>query len=585
MPACKGGQRFFIIFASSITTSPTMKKFILLTQILLLSLLMACESDTPTLPSESKALAGNISTRSNTTETLGEGSRILLNARGGLTIENELFTYNNGAWSNENGHKWGSAEETTHITALYPHDATSPYNGDALKDILISQATLPPGETNVSLIFKHLFASFTLNVDETLVDMISTIQLTTPQKIASISPTTGEITLTESTNTTTLTGNGSGSYTFIIPPMQASIELGITLTNGKSQTYTLQRHCFESGLVYECRLRDWNMVPGIRDVNDFIAFSQLINGKSYGTYELSDFGERQSDGRMLYRLLADIDFRNQNLADLLPICYDQNKSFNDIFDGSGYQITYLTINPSNSVTGVFGRIGSKGIVKNLHLSHCSTPIVSSSSSAGVGLIAASLSGIISNCSVTNGNITATDETYRTGALVGNAYTGSQIINSYVQNTTISSKGYLGCIVGAIDNGKIINCFSVLNELIGNSKNECGGFCGKAIQSNITNCYNYNLTFKNTTINGMVIGEGENSTLTFHYSDSRSPLLIYQDNNCKKENYAFFSINAENISTILCNRLNQWIKANQSSYEYPFTEWKPDDSGNLPAIFQ
>jgi hypothetical protein len=84
---------------------------------------------------------------------------------------------------------------------------------------------------------------------------------------------------------------------------------------------------------------------------------------------------------------------------------------------------------------------------------------------------------------------------------------------------------------------------------------------------------------------MVIGEGENSTLTFHYSDSRSPMLIYQDNNCKKENYAFFSINAENISTILCNRLNQWIESNQSSYKYPFTEWKPDDSGNLPAIFQ
>ena len=365
-----------------------MKKFILLTQILLLSLLMACESDTPTLPSESKALAGNISTRSNTTETLGEGSRILLNARGGLTIENELFTYNNGAWSNENGHKWGSAEETTHITALYPHDATSPYNGDALKDILISQATLPPGETNVSLIFKHLFASFTLNVDETLVDMISTIQLTTPQKIASISPITGEITLTESTNTTTLTGNGSGSYTFIIPPMQASIELAITLTNGKSQTYTLQRHCFESGLVYECRLRDWNMVPGIRSREDFITFYKIVNGMTTG--DLSKYGE-EKDGKMIYRLLADI---NLNEAIINPMFNDINHPFNHIFNGEGHTISNFTINAKGGYAGLFGQIGSDGIVKNLYINDCFMSIPEDASAgSGVGAIAGVCKGI------------------------------------------------------------------------------------------------------------------------------------------------------------------------------------------------
>ena len=558
-----------------------MKKSILLINILLLSLLMACESNTPTLPSESKTLTGNISSRSNATETLGEGSRILLNASGGVTIEDGIFTYNNGSWSNGNGYKWEGAEETTLITALYPHDATTLYDGDALRDILIAQATLSQGNMDVTLTFKHLFASFTLNVDETLVDEIGSVLLTSPQKVASISPVTGEITLSDITISTLLQGDGSSSYTFIIPPMEESLELGITLSNGKSLSYTLQRHCFESGLIYECRLRDWNTIPGIRTPDEFVAFSQLINQKNS---DLSQYGELQEDGRMLYRLLADISFEGKSSTGLLPICYNENNPFNDIFDGGGYKISFLTINPSNTVTGLFGRIGTKGIVKNLHLAHCSTPTISTSSSAGVGLIAASLSGVISNCSATDGNITVQTETYRTGGLVGNAYSGSKIINSYVQNTNISSKGYLGCIVGAVDNGEIINCFSAGNTLTRKS-NECGGFCGKATESNIINCYKIKLTFTDTYKIGQVIGIGENSLISHYYSDSNKPNYIYNKSNCTIEDYGHFDIEAENLSTILCNRLNQWINDNQKLYDYPFTQWKEDETGTLPAIFQ
>ena len=556
-----------------------MKKFILLTQILLLSLLMACESDTPTLPSESKALAGNISTRSNTTETLGEGSQILLNARGGLTIENELFTYNNGAWSNENGHKWGSAEETTHITALYPHDATSPYNGDALKDILISQATLPPGETNVSLIFKHLFASFTLNVDETLVDMISTIQLTTPQKIASIAPTTGEITLTMNTNTTNLTGNGSGSYTFIIPPMEASIELGITLTNGKSQTYTLQRHCFESGLVYECRLRDWNMVPGIRSREDFITFYKIVNGMTTG--DLSKYGE-EKDGKMIYRLLADINLEDKNLY---PMFNETSHPFNHIFNGEGHTISNFTINAKGGYAGLFGQIGSDGIVKNLYINDC-TMSISASAGSGVGAIAGVCKGIISNCGVTLSKITNHVTSSYTGGMVGTLRNGS-IINSFIKDSQVTTtEASVGGIVGKIETGYILNCFSASNTIT-RSNNYSGGFCGRADNGNIINSYVYKLIFKDNINTGQFIGEGTYSSVSYCYSNTSKPTLIGKNTNessevSKCKTYSSnFMINESHIVDVL----NQWIESNQSSYKYPFTEWKPDDSGNLPAIFR
>lgn len=556
-----------------------MKKFILLTQILLLSLLMACESDTPTLPSESKALAGNISTRSNTTETLGEGSRILLNARGGLTIENELFTYNNGAWSNENGHKWGSAEETTHITALYPHDATIPYNGDALKDILISQATLTPGETNVSLIFKHLFASFTLNVDKTLVDMISTIQLTTPQKIASIAPTTGEITLTESTNTTTLTGNGSGSYTFIIPPMQASIELGITLTNGKSQTYTLQRHCFESGLVYECRLRDWNMVPGIRSREDFITFYKIVNGMTTG--DLSKYGE-EKDGKMIYRLLADINLEDENLY---PMFNETSHPFNHIFNGEGHTISNFKINAKGGYAGLFGQIGSDGIVKNLYINDC-TMSISASAGSGVGAIAGVCKGIISNCGVTLSNITNHVTSSYTGGMVGTLRNGA-IINSFVKNSNITTTdASVGGIVGKIETGDILNCFSASNTIT-RSNNYSGGFCGRADNGNIINSYVYKLIFKDNINTGQFIGHGINSNATECFTDTGTDIynLIKEKDNCTyTPNYKYKS-DFTNSQGAVYKLLNQWIESNQSSYKYPFTEWKPDDSGNLPAIFR
>jgi len=305
-----------------------MKQIQLFLYILSVILLAGCSSED--LPSVHKTLAGNILSRSNDKETLPEGSQILLNAYGGLSIVDKTFTYNNGTWTNDNGHGWKEAEETTYITALYPHDISNLYNEGALKDVLIAQDTLTQGEKDVTLTFRHLFASFTLNVDETLVDKIKSIQLTSPQRVESISPVTGDITLSDIATPTILQGNGSNSYTFIIPPMEESITLNITLDNEISQSYKLQRHSFKSGFVYECGLRDWNTVPGIRSVGDLIEFSKIINKKKEG--DLSKYGEIQADGRMLYRLLADIDLKEANI---LPIGYYNGPSviFSDIFDG------------------------------------------------------------------------------------------------------------------------------------------------------------------------------------------------------------------------------------------------------------
>ena len=552
-----------------------MKALVLIVSLLFFSLLTSCEEES--VPTNHKTLAGNILSRSNDKETLPEGSQILLNAYGGLSIVDNTFTYTNGTWTNDNGHGWKEAEETTYITALYPHDISNLYNEGALKDVLIAQDTLTQGEKDVTLTFRHLFASFILNVDETLVDKIKSIQLTSPQTIESISTSTGKITLSNTSTSTTLQGNGSNSYTFIIPPMEASITLNITLDNEISQSYKLQRHNFKSGFVYECGLRDWNTVPGIRSADDLETFSQLINeGK-----EAPAYGEKQDDGRMLYRLLADIDLKGVNLT---PIGHNQDKPFDDIFNGEGYTISNFTVKAKGGFAGLFGQIGSDGVVKNLCISDYTISIQESASS-GVGAIAGLCTGTISNCGVANSNITNHFNSY-TGGITGTLRNGT-IINSFVKDCQVTTtSASVGGVVGKIETGNIINCFSASNTIT-RSNNYSGGFCGRAEEGYIVNCYVYKQTLKTTTNRGQFIGHGVDSSVSHCYTNTASPNLIINNENescsilsCKTYSSKFI-INESHIVDVL----NQWIESNQKNYDYPFTQWKEDPTGTLPAIFQ
>ena len=67
---------------------------------------------------------------------------------------------------------------------------------------------------------------------------------------------------------------------------------------------------FIKKVIYECRLRDWITVPGIRSREDFITFYKIVNGMTTGA--LSKYGE-EKDGKMIYRLLADIDLNKTTI--------------------------------------------------------------------------------------------------------------------------------------------------------------------------------------------------------------------------------------------------------------------------------
>lgn len=557
-----------------------MKQLWLLFLILPVILWTSCETET--LPSETpQSLAGNILSRNNSIESLPEESKILLNARGGMTIEDKIFTYNGSSWSNDNGYQWENANETTYITALHPHDISNLYEEDTLKDILIAQDTLRQGETDITLTFKHLFASFTLNVEESLIDDIAEIKLTSPKLIERVSFSTGEIMLSDNPNTTTLEGNGNNSYEFIIPPMEASLSLGITLKGGTSKTYTLQRYRFNSGFVYECTLRDWNTVPGIRSAEDFITFYNIINGTATG--DTLKYGTKQADGRILFRLLSDIDLSGKSIY---PLFNNSNKPFNHIFNGEGYTISNFKIIEAGGFAGLFGTIGKEGVIKNLKLKDYSISIPKNASAkSGVGSIAGLCNGTITNCGIINGDITNNENSY-TGGIVGVLHNGI-IINSFVNNSTIkTTNASLGGIVGKIETGNVINCFSASNTITRNT-NYCGGFCGFAENGNIINCYVYNLTFKNSTKTGQFIGHGIYSNVTECYTDTGTGtyyLINKKEGICTTTSNSLYNPDFTNSNGSVYNQLNQWITNNQSSYNYTFTPWIEDQTGTLPAIF-
>ena len=97
-----------------------MKRVTNLLSIIVLMIASACNSEQVTL-SEYPSFTCRIQSRNgNLFSSLPIGSQILLNAQGGLVIDNGIFIYDGNTWENENNNHWALPQEETHITALYP---------------------------------------------------------------------------------------------------------------------------------------------------------------------------------------------------------------------------------------------------------------------------------------------------------------------------------------------------------------------------------------------------------------------------------------------------------------------------------
>lgn len=523
--------------------------------------------------------------------TLSSGSQILLNASGSLQINNKTLTYIGNQWKAENDLKWNDETGSTHVTALYPVYSNSAYTkenlykSNSLEDILYVKDEFPSG-TSISLYFKHLFSLLTIHLNEELQNGFQKMEITCPAVVSAIAPESAEIALAyNETHITSITqASSSGNYSFIVPPVE-NITITIDIqTDGKKYTTQLESKSFIGNQEYTYNLKTSEKTPGIVTAEDWIAFSQLINHKNLTEYNgktLKDFGE-MVDGVTTYYLLNDIDFEGVDCTELEQI--KENDKFNDIFDGQGHTIFNLTPKTKWGTTGLFAKIGTSSILKNIHIKSCNSTFDKSlSSKQGAGILVGINYGIIINCSVENGVLNSTEQQTPTGGIVGYSY--GNIVNCSAKDMTIQgNNNFCGGIVG-ISQGNIINCFSANNNIAGTGSN--GGICGKSIPNlttSIYNCYVYALQIKKLK-GGLFYGTATNSTVAHCFHPNTSLALIGSgSSNQVTNNYIFLSDFTYN-SIPIYQLLNEWIDS-QAHILYPnftFTHWT-DGGSDLPAIF-
>lgn len=529
--------------------------------------------------------------------SLDANTRILLNAWGGLQADNEILSYSGQQWETSNTLNWHETEETACITALYPvypdltYTEENLYENGALQDVLFVRDDFPARQT-IRFQFKHLFSSLTLHLSGILKESFQRLEVKCPVVVSAVDATTTQVSFNYNKEHTTsfVQPNASGTYSLIIPPAE-NVPITITIyTSDKMYTTQLPTRSYIGNQDYQYKIKATEQQGlGIATAEEFIAFSVLINSSrttEYNGKTLKDFGET-IDGVTTYRLLNDIDFEGVNCS-MLEHIGNNNNHFNDIFDGQGHTISNLTLKSASMTTGIFGHVGSTGIVKDLHVKSCNATITGSSSS-GAGVIAGINLGVILNCSVEDCTLTST-QNILLGGIAGSSQ--NAIINCQVQNSVLYSPNSTGGIAGN-SSGIVLNCFSAYNK-IETKSNYGGGISGISISAPTTfsNCYVHDNTLKQSNSYGLIAGAAKSSTIThcYYYSSKTMGLTGSNANTSKNElsdNISYKSNFTDTANGIpIYELLNQWIdtKAPTLYPDITFLRWDKDEENNLPAIF-
>ena len=177
------------------------------------------------------------------------------------------------------------------------------------------------------------------------------------------------------------------------------------------------------------------------------------------------FAARVNDGdtKLNALLTADLDFSGETFT----VVGTASNSFRGTFDGAGHTIMGITVNKSGDISadrqGLFGTIGSGGIVKNVTLSN--------SSFAGwdyVGGIAAyNLGGTVTRCHVTSAVTIGTTSGNRQyhGGIVGLNASVYSTVSYCTSAATVTDNGLTACqdfggVVGSNMGGTIEHCLAV-----------------------------------------------------------------------------------------------------------------------------
>ena len=205
-------------------------------------------------------------------------------------------------------------------------------------------------------------------------------------------------------------------------------------------------------------------------------------------------------------------------VNMLPIGTNSNP-FNGMFEGFGHTINGMQVNNSgnNTPTGMFGRIGENGFVRNLTISN---PTVVGGTVDGVGALAGINNGGIEYVVIDGGSVTSS--TNMTGGLVGfnnNISHPAQIFNSGSTATVTSSGDNVGGLVGASIDSILGNVYAegavTGHDTVGGL---VGGLWASSGSSSLINAYATGNVTGNYLVGGLVGETSTYTTISNAYSD-------------------------------------------------------------------
>lgn len=243
----------------------------------------------------------------------------------------------------------------------------------------------------------------------------------------------------------------------------------------------------------------------INTYDDFVLLSKVVENKN----EIENFEKYASAG---YILNNNIDAQGTTFTSPIGAVKeisrntDEEGKFNGKFDGNGHIIYNMSINVDssdvNTAAGLFGFIGTNGIVKNLSIFKSTL----NANSQFCGMIAGNNAGTINNCT------SGTDVT--SFKFMGD--TINKNLNNTINIKTENAKPIAAGGVCGFSSGTIVNCASAAE--INSEAMYVGGLLGQTANGRVINSYSNSPVIKGD-YNGNLIGWCISSQIFNVYSGS------------------------------------------------------------------
>lgn len=407
---------------------------------------------------------GESSTRNTDSGTLPVSSQISFYSQGAINVSGIRLTWTGEYWETSQFPTWDSNQSTADIRAYFPAETIKSqqfYNEDGeLTDLLCAVHSCQ--QSPITLSFQHLFSKVTFRISPSFNRKIQQIIITPSHLISSLTPMAASANFEKNSQMLSVKRgvNQEGEYSIIVPSNQKIILSVKIITSNEEYIVELPEQAYKSGVEYIQTINNQQQGVGIASVEDYIAFSHLINGYEYSGRSLDEFGETVN-GETIYYLLKDLTFTEETSEDVMEIGWKEfykNTPFNATFEGNYHTIKGLSLTGKSDrlYFAIFGYIGETGKVRNLIINDLSINITDSKSTR-IGGLAGYNSGIIDNCLLQNftTNSQSTDDDMNVGGIC--FVNLGTIMNCTVKSFTISGnyKGAGG--ISYKDQSKITNC--------------------------------------------------------------------------------------------------------------------------------